>query len=54
MLFLLLAYLFTIMIALCYYNQQDLEKSLKYLNQSLELESDFEESLNLKAIIESY
>ncbi len=39
-------------IALCYYNMQILEKTMEYIDKSLLLDPNFEESLNLKKIIE--
>ena len=39
-------------IALCYYNLQQIDKALEYTEKSLILDSDFEESKNLKNIIE--
>ena len=39
-------------IALCYYNLQQIEKALEYTEKSLALDPDFEESKNLKNIIE--
>jgi tetratricopeptide (TPR) repeat protein len=39
-------------IALCYYNLQQLEKSIEYINKSLLLDSNFEESEKLKSLIE--
>lgn len=39
-------------IALCYYNLQELEKAMEYIKKSLILDPDFEESKNLKSIIE--
>lgn len=41
-------------IALCYYNMQALEQALDYINKSLQLEPNFEESLNLKSTLEGY
>ena len=38
-------------IALCYYNQQDAEKALEYIEKSLRLESEFEESKNLRSLL---
>lgn len=38
-------------IALCYYNLQELDLAMKYLNSSLQLAPNFEESLTLKGII---
>lgn len=38
-------------IALCYYNMQELEKAMTYLEKSLVLDSDFEESIKLKSLI---
>jgi tetratricopeptide (TPR) repeat protein len=39
-------------IALCYYNLRDIEIALEYLERSITLDSGFEESRNLKNIIE--
>ena len=39
-------------IALCYYNLQQIDKALEYTEKSLVLDPDFEESKNLKNIIE--
>lgn len=39
-------------IALCYYNLRELDKTLEYLNKSLKLEPDLEESKQLKAMME--
>jgi tetratricopeptide (TPR) repeat protein len=39
-------------IALCYYNLQEFEKALEYINKSLILDPDFEESKNLKRLME--
>lgn len=39
-------------LAVCYYNMQELETAMEYINRSLVLEPGFEESLNLKGIIE--
>ena len=38
-------------IALCYYNLQELDKALEYINKSLILDPNFEESKNLKGLI---
>jgi hypothetical protein len=38
-------------IALCYYNLQELEKAMEYVEKSLILDHDFEESKNLKSLI---
>jgi len=38
-------------IALCYYNLQELEKSMEYINKSLLLDPNFEESETLKSLI---
>lgn len=40
-------------IALCYYNLMELDTALIYLNKSLKLEPDFEESKQLKSMIEA-
>lgn len=40
-------------IALGYYNLQEFEVSMNYLDKSLALDAEFEESLNLKGVIES-
>lgn len=40
-------------IALCYYNMGILEKTIEYIDKSLLLEPNFEESLNLKRILEN-
>ena len=39
-------------IALCYYNLQEIDRALEYIEKSLSLDSDFEESKNLKNMIE--
>lgn len=39
-------------IALCYYNLQQIDKSLEYTEKSIGLDSDFEQGKNLKNIIE--
>ena len=39
-------------IALCYYNQQDLDRAMAYLEKSLLLNPELEESRNLKELIE--
>lgn len=39
-------------IAVCYYNLQEYEKALNYIQKSLHIDSDFEESINLKNILE--
>ncbi len=39
-------------LALCYYNLQEFDQSLEHINRSLSLEPDFEDSLQLKAILE--
>lgn len=39
-------------IALCYYNMQELEKAIEYTEKSLALDHNFEESRNLKSLIE--
>ena len=39
-------------IALCYYNLQEIDKALEYIEKSLALDPDFEESKNLKNLIE--
>lgn len=41
-------------IALCYYNMQIIEKTMEYLDKSLSLDPNFEDSLNLKRILEEY
>ncbi|MDF2538038.1 MAG: hypothetical protein K0S76_1059 [Herbinix sp.] len=38
-------------IALCYYNLQEFEKSMEYIEKSLLLDPDFEESRNLQSLI---
>jgi tetratricopeptide (TPR) repeat protein len=38
-------------IALCYFNMQEIDHSLEYLDKSLLLDPTFEESINLKSII---
>ncbi|MDD3173500.1 MAG: tetratricopeptide repeat protein [Herbinix sp.] len=38
-------------IALCYYNLQEFEKSMEYIEKSLILDPTFEESINLKSLI---
>lgn len=38
-------------IALCYYNLQDLEKAMEYIEKSLNLDPNFEESKNLISLI---
>ncbi len=40
-------------IALCYYNLQEFEKSLKFVQKSLVLDPEFEESKHLKDILEA-
>jgi tetratricopeptide (TPR) repeat protein len=39
-------------IALCYYNLQEFEQAMEYINKSLTLDPNFEESKNLKSLIE--
>jgi tetratricopeptide (TPR) repeat protein len=39
-------------IALCYYNLQEYEKAMEYIEKSLALDPNFEESMNLKSLIE--
>jgi tetratricopeptide (TPR) repeat protein len=39
-------------IALCFYNMQDFEQARMYLDKSLHLDPEFEESINLKTYIE--
>jgi tetratricopeptide (TPR) repeat protein len=39
-------------IALCYYNLQEFEKAMEYSEKSLSLDPNFEESKNLKSLIE--
>ena len=39
-------------IALCNYNLQEIEKALEFIEKSLSLDPDFEESKNLKSLIE--
>lgn len=38
-------------IALCYFNLQEFDKSLQYINKSLSLDPKFEESINLERLI---
>jgi tetratricopeptide (TPR) repeat protein len=40
-------------IAVCYYNLQETEESMAYIHKSLHLDSNFEESLQLKGLIEA-
>jgi tetratricopeptide (TPR) repeat protein len=39
-------------IALCYYNLQEFKKAMEFIEKSLSLDSNFEESMNLKNLIE--
>ena len=39
-------------IALCYYNLQEIDRALEYIEKSIALDPDFEESKNLKNLIE--
>ena len=39
-------------IALCYYNLEQIDKAVEYIDKSLSLDSEFEESRNLKNIVD--